>query len=114
MHPVTHFNWASGNDGLVKDFPRARVLLYCSQSAWTGRFKVQQYIEPLASNLLRGLAGEREGFPQRPICSISHNMGGLVVVKVGLEAFNFFESTLTCHTGCRYCQLASRPLSVNV
>ena len=64
-HPDTQFNWALDDDGLVKDFPKARVLLYYSQSAWRGKFKVQQYIEPLASNLLRGLHQEREGCPQR-------------------------------------------------
>ena len=64
-HPESGFNWATDPKGLIQDFPRARVLLYCSQSAWIGRFKVQQYIDPLASNLLRGLAGERQNCPQR-------------------------------------------------
>jgi hypothetical protein len=55
------FNWASDKrDGLARDFPKARILLYQYESAWTGTLKVKQFLGGLATNLLYGLKATRE------------------------------------------------------
>ncbi|KAI0380721.1 hypothetical protein F5Y04DRAFT_256583 [Hypomontagnella monticulosa] len=77
---TTGFNWTT--DGLVRDFPRARLLLYMYESAWTGSLKVKQFMSNIAMTLLNGLRSKREGRAQRrPIVFIGHSMGGLVVAK---------------------------------
>ncbi|KAK3323220.1 ankyrin repeat-containing domain protein [Cercophora scortea] len=75
------FNWTSDKDGLAKDFPRARFLLYMYESAWTGPLKVKQFMSNIASTLLQGLNSKREHCPRRPIVFIGHSMGGLVIAK---------------------------------
>ncbi|KAI1135696.1 hypothetical protein F5Y05DRAFT_168773 [Hypoxylon sp. FL0543] len=76
----TGFNWTT--DGLVRDFPRARILLYMYESAWTGSLKVKQFMSNIAMTLLNGLSSKREGRVQRrPIVFIGHSMGGLVIAK---------------------------------
>ncbi|KAI1767447.1 hypothetical protein GGR53DRAFT_463345 [Hypoxylon sp. FL1150] len=78
--PTTNFNWTT--DGLVRDFPRARILLYMYESAWTGSLKVKQFMSNIAMSLLTGLKSKREGHVQRrPIVFIGHSMGGLVIAK---------------------------------
>ena len=57
---MTEFNWASDKDGIVKDFPNSRVLLYRYESAWTGTLKVKQNLRNLAVMLLEGLVAKRE------------------------------------------------------
>lgn len=54
----TGFNWTT--DGLVRDFPRARILLYMYESAWTGSLKVKQFMSNIAMTLLNGLKSKRE------------------------------------------------------
>lgn len=54
----TNFNWTT--DGLVRDFPRARILLYMYESAWTGSLKVKQFMSNIAMTLLNGLQSKRE------------------------------------------------------
>ena len=56
----TDFNWASDKEGIVRDFPNARVLLYMYESAWTGPLKVKQFLRNLAWTLLEGLHEKRE------------------------------------------------------
>ncbi|KAI5859496.1 hypothetical protein GGS23DRAFT_320106 [Durotheca rogersii] len=76
----TSFNWTT--EGLVRDFPRARILLYMYESAWTGSLKVKQFMANIAMTLLNGLRSKREGRAQRrPIVFIGHSMGGLVIAK---------------------------------
>jgi hypothetical protein len=53
------FNWASGKDGVARDFPTARVLLYMYESAWQGPIKVKQNLKSLAETLLHGLQAKR-------------------------------------------------------
>lgn len=61
------FNWTSNEDGLRRDFPRARILLYQYESAWEGSLKVKQYMPNLAKTLLSRLQTAREKHPQRPL-----------------------------------------------
>ncbi|KAF5025075.1 hypothetical protein F66182_2844 [Fusarium sp. NRRL 66182] len=76
------FNWASDKEGICRDFPNARILLYHCESSWTGSIKVKQFLGNLAQTLLDGLKSKREDlvFP-RPITFIGHSMGGLVIAK---------------------------------
>ncbi|KAI0169704.1 hypothetical protein GGR52DRAFT_478508 [Hypoxylon sp. FL1284] len=80
VSPTTGFNWTT--NGLVRDFPRARILLYMYESAWTGSLKVRAFMSNIAMSLLSGLKSKREGHVQRrPIVFIGHSMGGLVIAK---------------------------------
>lgn len=56
----TDFNWTTHADGLQRDFPRARLLLYMYDSAWTGQLKVKQFMGNIAMGLLVGLRSKRE------------------------------------------------------
>lgn len=56
----TEFNWTSQSDGLVRDFPKARILLYMYESAWTGQLKVKQFLRNIAMGLLISLRSSRE------------------------------------------------------
>ncbi|KAJ4328989.1 hypothetical protein N0V84_000561 [Fusarium piperis] len=88
-HPVdswrsahTKFNWAVDKEGIIKDFPNARILLYMYESAWMGGLKVKQFLGNLASTLLDGLDGIRkDSNTSNPIVFIGHSMGGLVIAK---------------------------------
>jgi hypothetical protein len=54
------FNWIKGIDGLKKDFPDARIMLYAYASAWKGPFKVKQYVHNVARTLLESIHGASE------------------------------------------------------
>ena len=56
----TGFNWTTSQDGLIRDFPRARILLYMYESAWVGPLKVKQFMSNIAMQLLVGLRSKRE------------------------------------------------------
>ncbi|KAJ6263870.1 Ankyrin-1 [Drechslerella dactyloides] len=88
VDPKNEFNWLTDRDGLAKEFPRARILLYMYQSAWSGSLKVRQFMSNLAMTLLYGLHDKRKDAPLRPIVFIGHSMGGLVIAK----AISFAES----------------------
>ncbi|KAK6088814.1 hypothetical protein SCUP234_00018 [Seiridium cupressi] len=77
----TDWNWMTSADGLIRDFPRARVLLYLYESAWTGALKVKQFLSNISMALLVGLRSKREDCKKRPIVFIGHSMGGLVIAK---------------------------------
>ncbi|KAK3349711.1 ankyrin repeat-containing domain protein [Lasiosphaeria hispida] len=80
------FNWLKDKDGLQKDFPKARILLYHYASAYRGAFKIKQYMTNIAKVMLDALYLRREKCPRRPIVLIGHSMGGLVAAKVLLVA----------------------------
>jgi triacylglycerol esterase/lipase EstA (alpha/beta hydrolase family) len=98
-HSDTGFNWVKDEDGIAREFQNARILLYHSESSWTGAIKVKQFLGNLAHTLLEGLHAKREVGQQtgiynaevnngqnaaslRPITFIGHSMGGLVIAKV--------------------------------
>ena len=56
---TSDFNWVS-EEGIARDFPNARILLYHSESSWTGSIKVKQFLGNLAQTLLEGLKMSRE------------------------------------------------------
>ncbi|OBS24987.1 hypothetical protein FPOA_05523 [Fusarium poae] len=81
-HADTNFNWVSDEDGIAREFQNARILLYHSESSWTGAIKVKQFLGNLAQTLLEGLKVKRENSALvRPITFIGHSMGGLVIAK---------------------------------
>ncbi|KAJ4416134.1 hypothetical protein N0V85_002402 [Neurospora sp. IMI 360204] len=76
------FNWATDKDGgIIKDFPKARILLYMYESAWVGDYKVKQFMNNIAHTLLTCLKTKRKHCRNRPIVFIGHSMGGLVIAK---------------------------------
>lgn len=58
--PKGDFNWMTNEEGLVRDFPKARILLYQYESAWIGPLKVKQYMTNVAMTLLVGLESKRK------------------------------------------------------
>lgn len=55
------FNWATDKDGgIIKDFPKARILLYMYESAWVGDYKVKQFMNNIAHTLLTCLKAKRK------------------------------------------------------
>ncbi|KAM6510260.1 hypothetical protein FALCPG4_017884 [Fusarium falciforme] len=110
-HPIdswksgtTKFNWAVDKEGIIKDFPNARVLLYMYESAWMGGFKVKQFLGNLASTLLDGLDGIRnDSKKSNPIVFIGHSMGGLVIAKaicIAESRKNVYPHLFEDITGC--------------
>jgi hypothetical protein len=75
------FNWASDKNGLAKDYPNARVLLYMYESAFHGPLKVDQFLDNIAKGLLHALQSIRGDQFNRPLVFIGHSMGGLVIAK---------------------------------
>lgn len=60
-HEKSKFNWTTDKDaGLVKDFPKARVLLYMYESAWIGGYKVKQFMDNIARFLVITLNNMRK------------------------------------------------------
>ena len=55
------FNWATDKDGgIIKDFPKARILLFMYESAWVGDYKVKQFLNNIAHTLLTCLKAKRK------------------------------------------------------
>ncbi|KAK6495994.1 hypothetical protein TWF481_002023 [Arthrobotrys musiformis] len=101
--PKLEFNWLTDKDGLAKEFPRARVLLYMYQSAWTGPLKVRQFMSNLSMTLLYGLKEKRKDAPRRPIVFIGHSMGGIVIAKaisIAESRRDLFGKMFEAVTGC--------------
>ncbi|KAL2876056.1 hypothetical protein SGCOL_008760 [Colletotrichum sp. CLE4] len=115
------FNWATGiydgvtksssesaskKDGLARDFPKARILLYQYESAWVGDLKVKTFLRDIAKSMLEGLQANREKIRDRPIVFIGHSMGGLVIAKaITLAAETYreiFPRLFECIAGCAF------------
>ncbi|PVH92061.1 ankyrin [Periconia macrospinosa] len=76
------WNWIMNSDGLHKEFPKARIMLYHYSSAWCGTYRVQTRFDDIASGLLNRVKDERASTsPNRPIVFIGHSMGGVVIAK---------------------------------
>ncbi len=54
------FNWLADKDGLQKDFPKARVMLYYYASAYRGAFKIKQHLTNIAKVMLDAIQLQRE------------------------------------------------------
>ncbi|KAL4409756.1 hypothetical protein CABS03_09595 [Colletotrichum abscissum] len=54
------YHWLKDDDGLAKDFPSARIMLFAYSSAYAKRFKMKQYMVNLAAELLEALNLRRE------------------------------------------------------
>ena len=104
---TTNFNWVSDKEGLARDFPRARILVYMYESTWVGNNKVKQYMDNLATTLLSAVQSSRSDFPttrSRPIVFVGHSMGGLIIAKAICRAADsrrelfpkLFESVAGC------------------
>ncbi|OHE95305.1 hypothetical protein CORC01_09450 [Colletotrichum orchidophilum] len=115
----TGFNWATGDgvskpssestskkEGLARDFPKARILLYQYESAWVGDLKVKTFMRDIAKSMLEGLQANRENIRDRPIVFIGHSMGGLVIAKAVILAAetyrDIFPRLFECIAGCAF------------
>ncbi|RBA22188.1 hypothetical protein FPRO05_00535 [Fusarium proliferatum] len=102
---TSDFNWAS-EEGIARDFPNARILLYHSESSWTGSIKVKQFLGNLAQTLLEGLKMSRENMAiPRPITFIGHSMGGLVIAKaicIAATRQDLFPNMFEDIAGCAF------------
>lgn len=102
----TKFNWITDQkEGLARDFPKARLMLYQYESAWKGDLKVSQYMRNIANTMLVDLHDRREGYANLPIVFIAHSMGGLVVAKaitVADSSRDRFPTMSECISGCLF------------
>ncbi|RKL03206.1 hypothetical protein BFJ71_g4301 [Fusarium oxysporum] len=102
---TSDFNWVS-EEGIARDFPNARILLYHSESSWTGSIKVKQFLGNLAQTLLEGLKMSRENMAiPRPITFIGHSMGGLVIAKaicIAATRQDLFPNMFEDIAGCAF------------
>lgn len=102
----TKFNWITDQkEGLARDFPKARLMLYQYESAWKGDLKVSQYMRNIANTMLVDLHDRREGYVNLPIVFIGHSMGGLVVAKavtVADSSRDRFPTMSECISGCLF------------
>jgi hypothetical protein len=63
LYPVRenkYFNWLADDDGLRREFPTARVMLYEYESRWLGKQAIPQSVSNVANNLLESLHAHRE------------------------------------------------------
>jgi hypothetical protein len=79
----TSFNWAFDKQGLLRDYPDARIFLYHHQSAFHGAYKIENYLDNLATTLLNSLKSKRapDSTNPHPLVFIGHSMGGLIIAK---------------------------------
>lgn len=98
------FNWTKDpKEGLARDYPKARFLLFQYESSWTGGLKVKQNIYNIAITLLVGLRSTREQRSNAAIVLIGHSMGGLVIAKaitIADSRRDQFPAMFECISGC--------------
>lgn len=73
----TEFNWTT--EALARDFPKARLLLYKYESAWSGALKVKQFMANLAMAMLISLQSQRE------VCYALAQSYGIFLLRVQLQ-----------------------------
>ncbi|KAK4978325.1 hypothetical protein LTR28_006158 [Elasticomyces elasticus] len=55
-----NYNWLNNGEGLRKDFPRARIMLYQYNSQYKGANNVDSPLDTIASELLTALQASRK------------------------------------------------------
>ncbi|KAJ4303185.1 hypothetical protein N0V90_002078 [Kalmusia sp. IMI 367209] len=100
----TAWNWASDEQGILKEHPSARILLYWHESDWKGSFKVEQFLDNLAIGLLDSLRVIRpKGISRHPLVFIGHSMGGLIIAKAITHMHwrdDLYKDLLDATVGC--------------
>ena len=97
------FNWIKDKDGLARDFPKARLLLFQYESAWAGGLRVKQFIQNIAFTLCMAIRSCREQRSNTPLVLVGHSMGGLVIAKAIINASSRrdqFPAMFECISGC--------------
>ncbi|KAK7193587.1 NB-ARC and TPR domain protein [Paraphaeosphaeria sporulosa] len=79
-------NWLDDENLLPAVAPNARIMRYGYESQWFGKEAMQQSVSTVAERLLLNLKRKRKDVPFRPLLFIAHCFGGLVVLKMLLEA----------------------------
>lgn len=74
-----NFNWLSDGDGLQKDFPQVRIMLYQYNSQYRGANSVDSPLDTIASELLSALQVKRK--VSHTMCQRSSLMDSLLTYR---------------------------------
>ncbi|KAL4874857.1 hypothetical protein BJY04DRAFT_202946 [Aspergillus karnatakaensis] len=73
---------------LHTDFPHARIMIFGYRSDWKGRQASDVTSAEVANRLLDSLRRARKEFQHRPIIFVAHCVGGLVLARALVNAYN--------------------------
>ncbi|KZF21644.1 hypothetical protein L228DRAFT_156852 [Xylona heveae TC161] len=82
-----YVNWLQERNMLPAAVPNARIMRYGYHSNWFGKDSISTRAYNISQRLLLTLTNKRNDNPTRPLIFIAHSFGGLVVLKVLLDAF---------------------------